>query len=110
MNHGRGRVQISPAATQDIDDLAEYLAKEAGVETALRFYDAVAKTLELLATQPEMGWHCQFTIEDIADVRVWSVSGFGATRLIFYKPLEDGIHVLRLRHSAREREDLFRNS
>jgi len=109
LNHDRGRVQLSPAATQDIDDLADYLAKEASVETALRFYDAVETTFELLATQPEMGWHCQFTIEDIEDVRVWSVSGFD-TRLIFYKPLEDGIHVLRLRHSARKREDLFKSS
>jgi plasmid stabilization system protein ParE len=34
------RVRVLPAADSDLDDQAGYLARAAGLETALRFYDA----------------------------------------------------------------------
>lgn len=36
--------QVSPAADADLDDQAAYLASEAGIDTALRFYDATTST------------------------------------------------------------------
>ena len=39
-------VHISPAANADLDELADYLAGAAGIETAIRFFDAAAATFE----------------------------------------------------------------
>ncbi len=40
------RVSVLPAADRDIDGQAEYLMREASLETALRFHDAAAATFE----------------------------------------------------------------
>jgi toxin ParE1/3/4 len=46
---------VSPAADADLDDQAAYLAREAGLETALRFYDAAATTFDAIARMPGIG-------------------------------------------------------
>jgi toxin ParE1/3/4 len=38
------RFHVLPAADRDLDDQAAYLAMEASLETALRFYDAARST------------------------------------------------------------------
>ena len=35
--------RVLPAADADLDDQAAYLAREASIETAFRFYDAAAR-------------------------------------------------------------------
>ena len=47
-----GRYRILPAADRDLDDQAAYLAEQAGLETALRFYDAASYTLSNIACTP----------------------------------------------------------
>ena len=51
----KGRYVILPAADQDIDSQALYYADEAGIETAIRFLDALRQTCETLAAHPRMG-------------------------------------------------------
>ena len=45
----------SPAAERDLENLAEYLAGEACLLTALRFYDAVDATFDQIALMPGIG-------------------------------------------------------
>ena len=50
------RYVVKPKADRDLDDYADYLAQEASLDAALRFFDAACSTFALLATQPNMGW------------------------------------------------------
>jgi toxin ParE1/3/4 len=47
--------RILPAADRDLDDQAAYLASQAGLETALRFYDAARSTFAEIAGTPGSG-------------------------------------------------------
>lgn len=43
------RYHVLPAADRDLDEQAGYLAQQASLETALRFYDAAALTFDHIA-------------------------------------------------------------
>jgi toxin ParE1/3/4 len=45
--------RILPAADRDLEDQAAYLASQASLETALRFYDAASSTFAKAARQPD---------------------------------------------------------
>ncbi len=53
------RFAVKPKADRDLDDYADFLAKEASLDVALGFFDAAYHTFALLATQPNMGWHAK---------------------------------------------------
>ena len=53
------RYAIRPKADQDLDDQAHYFATHASPEVGHKFLLAAHETFSLLATQPEMGWHCR---------------------------------------------------
>lgn len=100
------RHHISPAADQDLDDQAAYLAQEASLETALRFYDAAAATFEKIARMPGMGESWKSAQARLVGLRVWRVEGF-ENHLIFYRPAEDGIEIVRVLHGARDIGSIF---
>ena len=84
-----------------MDDQADYLMQEASLETALRFYDAAAATFENLARMPGMGERRESSNPRLAGLRVWRIEGF-ANHLIFYRPVEGGIEIVRVLHGARD--------
>lgn len=47
--------RVLPAANRDLDEQADYLATNASLETALRFYDAAHSTFEKIAQMPGIG-------------------------------------------------------
>jgi toxin ParE1/3/4 len=98
---------IKPRADSDLEDYADYLARNASVETAFRFLDAANETFSLLATQPNMGWHARLRHPELTLLRVFRVVGFERI-LIFYRPLEDGVDILRVVHGSRNLRALFR--
>jgi toxin ParE1/3/4 len=49
------RYHVRPAADRDLDDQAGYLAQQASLETALRFYDAASATFGKIARMPGIG-------------------------------------------------------
>jgi len=75
-------------------------------ESAMRFLRAADETFLELARMPGMGVATSFTDERDRDLRRWRVRGF-ENFLIFYRPMEDGIEVIRVLHGAREMERLF---
>jgi toxin ParE1/3/4 len=93
--------RILPAAEQDIDHQAEYLFNETGLETALRFYDAVAATFGQLVRMPHVGERRESANPQLAGMRVWRINGF-PNHLVFYRPVEGGIQVIRVLHAARD--------
>jgi toxin ParE1/3/4 len=100
------RYAILPEADQDLDDEADYLAREGGLQVGLGFFAAAKDTFDLLAGQPTMGWKCRLAHPDLALVRVFPVTGFERF-LIFYRPTRKGIEILRVLHCARDLDAVF---
>jgi toxin ParE1/3/4 len=96
-----GRYRILASADRDLDDQAAYLATQASLETALRFYDAASYTFGKIASMPGIGKRWPSANPRLAGLRVWRVEGFGK-HLIFYRPADDGIEIIRVLHGARD--------
>jgi toxin ParE1/3/4 len=94
------------AADDDLGEAFAYIARDS-VDAATRFLDAVRRDAEKLAVMPGMGALRDFARPDLKDVRSWPVTGF-RNFLIFYRPLADGIEVIRVVHGARDLDRIFR--
>ena len=81
--------------------LAAYLAENASPETALRFYDAASVTFARLADMPGIGERWPSANPRLAGLRVWRIAGF-ENHLFLYRPVDDGIEVVRIIHAARD--------
>jgi toxin ParE1/3/4 len=91
---------ILPEADRDLDEQAEYLSRgRRGV--GQRFYQAAQRTFDQLARMPGLGSPQEFQNPRLAGVRCARISGF-EKHLIFYRPIQDGIEVLRVLHGARD--------
>jgi toxin ParE1/3/4 len=89
-----GRIDFRPKALGDLDDIWDHVAPE-NMQAAERLLDAIEAKLELLAERPLLG---RARPELGADLRSFAHRPY----LIFYRPLADGIEVLRVLHGARE--------
>ena len=91
-----------PRARLDLLEQAAYLAENASFEVAERFLDAAERSVSKLAEIPNMGrvWE-GLRPETQGKIRVWRVEGFPKI-LIFYRPEDAGIAVVRVLHSARD--------
>jgi toxin ParE1/3/4 len=93
------RIIKRPRAYQDLDEQAAYLQRESP-RVALRFLEAADAAFASLADMPTMGREYDPDNPRLAGVRTFRISGF--PHLVFYRPLEDGIEVLRVLHGARD--------
>lgn len=98
--------RVLPEADADLDHQADYLAREASLDTALRFYDAVRATFEKIAQSPTIGQKRESLNPRLAGLRVWRVEGF-EKHLIFYRPGDDGVEIIRVLHGARDIDSLL---
>jgi len=103
----RRRILLRPEAERDLDEQADYIARDHSLEAALRFYAAVEETLALLMAQPRMGTARRFRNPLLSGVRMCVVRGW-EKHLVFYRPVKGGIDVLRILHGARDLERLFK--
>ena len=71
-----------------------------GLEAAMRFLTVVEETFALLGKRPFAGARSEHLPSSGLVTRFVPVAGF-EKHLIFYRPLADGIDVLRLVHVAR---------
>jgi toxin ParE1/3/4 len=101
------RYFLKPRADRDLDELAAYLASEASLSVAIRFLERARETLELIANHPEIGWHANLRHADLKSMRIFRIRGFERT-LIFYRPISNGIEILRVVHGSRNLRGLFR--
>lgn len=95
------RLRVTPAADGDLDNQAAYLAANASLKTALRFYDAAATTFEKIARMPGLGELRDSANPRLSGLRVWRLEGF-EKHLIFYRPTEHGVEIVRVLHGARD--------
>jgi len=93
------------AAISDLNEQATFIQRESP-NAAIRFLAATEATFQRLAAMPELGRRQEFERNELADLRVWQVQGF-ENFLIFYRPVERGIEVLRVLHAARDVAAVF---
>ena len=102
------RLIIRGEADADIDDIAQFIARD-NLEAGRRFYDAVLHDFQLLAAMPRMGAKRHAHDPKLKNLRSWPVGGY-RNYLIFYLAMEDGIDVLRILHGARDVDRIIRRS
>ena len=101
------RYVVRPKADQDLDEQAYYLATHASPEVGHKFLLAAHETFTLLATQPEMGWHCRLKDPRVGPLRDFRVSGFERL-LVLDHSRPDGVEILRVVHGSRDLQALLR--
>jgi toxin ParE1/3/4 len=87
-------------ALADLFEAAVYIGRDSP-KAADRFLDRAEEAFETLLRMPEMGVSVPAPGLSLAGLRRWSVPGF-KKYLIFYRPVEDGIEVVRILHGARD--------
>jgi toxin ParE1/3/4 len=100
---------IRPKADRDIDDLADYIVEHGSLDTALTFLSEAYEAFALIASHPEMGWHCKVKLPQLKTARTFRVSERFGDYLIFYQPFEDRIEIIRVVHGSQDLVELFRN-
>lgn len=93
------RVRRRPLAAADIGEIWDYIAEDS-LAQADAWVDRLDEVLRLLSTQPRIG-----RARDELSPGLRSMP-FGRY-VIFYEPLDDGIDVVRLLHSARDVDAQF---
>lgn len=95
-----GELFVRPKAREDIVEQALYIAEDSP-RAANRFLDTVWNTFDLLLATPAMGALRTFDNPALIGVRMWPVKGFDK-RLIFYRPVEGGVEIIRVLHATRD--------
>ena len=85
---------FSRPAERDLLAILEYIARD-GPGAAVRFVDRIEEKCQMLANSPDMGFGRD---ELLPRLRVWPVGNY----LIFYRPANENIEVVRVLHSARD--------
>ena len=70
-------------------------------EVAVRFRDAVRRSVESLREHPRVGPHYRLTNPQLQNLRSWPVAGFEAIR-VYYLLDDDTIRVIRILHGKRD--------
>lgn len=96
-----------PKGGPDIEDQAFYLATKASTAVGHRFLVSAHETFSLLASRPGIGWCPRFRTPALKSVRVFRVSSFEKT-LVLYGPLSEGVEILRVIHGSRSLLALLR--
>ena len=89
-----------PSALRDIAETGAYLGRDS-LDAEIRFYDAAEQTLARLLEMPRLGriWTTQAALR--SELRVQPIRAF-PNWLVFYRPTEEGIDVIRVLHGARD--------
>jgi toxin ParE1/3/4 len=98
-------LRILPAADRDVDDIAAYIS-QASAEQAIRFYDAVGATYELILKAPDRWPLYQMNQPRLRDLRKRAVLRF-QNHLVFYRLEAQCVVIVRVLHGARDLPALF---
>jgi len=91
--------RVSDAASADLEEIWLYIAQD-DPDAADRFIRTIVSRFPTLASMPRMGRHGE---ELSAELRSFPVDNF----VIFYRPMDGGIEVVRVLHGARDLPPLF---
>ncbi len=98
-------VLFRPRAREDLEAHALWIARESS-ERALAFLEAVESSLQHLSAFPELGTSRDWLAPHCRGIRFFPVRGF-PRYLLFYRPVADGLEVIRILHAARDIGAIF---
>ena len=93
------RYRLTPRASQDLEAIADFIAED-DAAAAARVVNAIEEKCRAIAVMPGMGRGR----EEFAPGLRSALSG---RYLIFYRPEEGGIQVIRIVHGSRDLPKLF---
>lgn len=99
------KVNKRPQVIRDLIELATYIAED-NLDASDRFLTAAEETFKQLAKMPGMGKLTDLSNPNLAGVRQVAVKGF-RNYLVFYRPTDLGIEILRVLHGARDIEAIL---
>lgn len=95
-------VTKQPQASEDLIEIATYLYTVNPLSDASeRFLSATERAFTQLAQMPGMGVAYASPFGVAAGLRRWPVPGF-RNYLIFYRPTETGVNIVRVLHGSRD--------
>lgn len=93
------RIIVTPSATRDLSAITDWISQQS-LDGALKFYGDVDQVLQLLSNYPLMG-------QEVPEFELGLRRHTMGSYLLFYRPLSDGIELIRVLHGSREIERLF---
>lgn len=99
------QIQRQPAVEDDLLDAFVHIGLESPA-AADRFLVAAERTFRELRDEPGLGRRRDFSESHLADLRSWRIRGF-ENWLIFYRPVSEGVEIIRVLHGARDLDELF---
>ena len=93
------RFRVADAARTDLDNIWNYIAHD-DLEAADRFVRLLISKFPILASMPEMGLKRD---ELSPGLRIFPVHNY----IIFYRPIKEGVEIVRVLHGARDLPPLF---
>lgn len=99
------RIQRPRIVERDLAGLADHIAKD-NLDAARRFLMAAEAAMQMLAEMPHLGGEWESTNPRLAGLRAWPIRGF-ENYLILYRPIRDGISVVRMLHGAQDIESVL---
>ena len=91
---------------RDLEEISDYIAAD-NPRAAERFLRAVEATFEKLADMPGLGAEWDEFETPILNLRFWPLPRY-RNYVIFYRPLSDGVEIVRVVHGSRIFKYLFR--
>ena len=85
-----------------------YLVTAEAPEIALRFREAVRRTIESLSQNPHVGPRYSSSNPRVQNLRSWPVTGFETIR-IYYALEADAMHIIRILHGRRDVRRILQN-
>jgi toxin ParE1/3/4 len=95
------KVLYRQTASDDIVRQFRYYLVTAAPEIALRFREAVRRTVQSLSQNPLVGPRYSSSNPRIQNLRSWPVTGFEAIR-IYYALAADAVLIIRILHGKRD--------
>jgi toxin ParE1/3/4 len=92
-------------AQEDPAEAFAYIGQN-NLDVALRFIRAAENPFQQLAMMPGIGERFLSVRPELAGVRRTAISGFRKYQ-VYYRPIEDGIEILRVLHGARDVEGIL---
>ena len=103
------KVLYRQAASDDIvPQFRYYLLTAEAPEIALRFREAVKRTIQSLGQNPHVGPRYSSSNSRVQNLRSWPAAGFEAIR-IYYALEADAMHIIRILHGKRDMRSILGN-
>jgi toxin ParE1/3/4 len=98
----KGEIRLRARARQDLIEIFQRYAREAGVKVARQFRVQADAAFARLASMPGMGTRYEADHPAFGELRFFPLASRFKSYLVFYRPIPDGIEVARVLHGARD--------